>query len=536
MKIIEFGESARQKLLRGVETLAKAVSATLGAAGRNVMIGSDWQGAPHITKDGVTVARAIVMNDPIEEMGARMIKEAASKAASEAGDGTTTATVLAYEMIMTGILYAKESPKANMMQYKADMDRACRDCVEMIKKIAVPVDINSDDLFKIAKISASGDEYVAKVVSEAVRAIGKDGVISVERSGKNTMEIDVQIADGMEFSQGVCSTEFFNDKDRTRCNMTDCYVLVCQTDIVKFEEILPILKQVHGDNEAHKGARQPRGLMIIAQDVSGEALATLVVNKVKGNFMTCAVRSPGFGDMKRELLADIATVCGATVINEQNGLTIKTAPLSALGILKSVTAYKDKTILVSSENNKTQIDARSALLQGQIDASTNDGDKQNLSVRLARIRNGVAVLYVGGFTEVEMNERRDRIDDAICAVRSAMEEGIVAGGGVAYKKFFDDYINEGHDNNGCDCVAYSLKEPFQTILLNAGIDSPSYLSYPVGINVVDRRIDDMFTLGIIDPAKVCRVAIEAAVSVAGTFLTTECVIGPTIAKLPEKNG
>lgn len=534
MKTILFGKDAREKLLNGVKTLYDAVSATLGAGGRNVMIGSDWQGAPHISKDGVTVARAIVMNDIIEEMGARTLREAANKTAADAGDGTTTSTVLAAEMISCG--FDDEDGNVNMVEYKEGMNAAGEKAVKFVAEKSIAVGAGTEMLEQVAVISANGDTYIARVVSEALSRIGKNGVIAVERSAKNSMEIDMEVSEGMEFMQGACSTEFFNDKDRTKCTMNDCYALVAHGDIVKMEEIIGVLKQVNGDNQVNSGGRGQRGLLIIAADVIGEALATLVVNKIKGHFPVCAVRSPGYGDGKKELLQDIATVCGATVINEQNGLRLSTAPLSALGLLKSVTVTKDRTILISTDANKVHIDARAQLIEAQIEAAKNPAEIEGLSVRSAKLRNGVAVLHVGGVTEVEMNERRDRIDDAICATRSALQEGVVAGGGVTYYfagKYAEVNRPQGGSKSfhmGYDAVVGTLEWPIIKILSNAGFDMGVVklpTEYPFGIDVVSSKQGNMLDMGIVDPAKVCRVAIQNAVSVAGIFLTTECVISPT---------
>ena len=540
MKTTLFGEQAREKLYAGVKTLYDAVKATMGAGGRNVMIGSDYNGPPHTTKDGVTVARAIVMNDPIEEMGARMIREAATNTANSSGDGTTTSTVLAHAIISGGMQMIKDNPTINVVEMKAGIDEAVRDAVRIIKSLSVAVDEKTDMLKQVATISANGDEYIASVVADTVKAIGKDGVITVNRGNHNTSEIIMTIADGMEFSQGACSTALFNDKDSTRCEMEDPYVLIVQADIVKFAEINPILQRIHDANKS-KTIEKPRGLFIIAMDVVGEALATLVVNKMKGNILSCAVRAPGFGDMKRELLADIATLCGATVVSEQNGLKIETIPLSVLGTLKTVTSFKDKTIMVCSEANRTQIAARCAMLQGQIEATTIDGEKEQLRTRLARLSNGVAALSVGGHTEVEMGERRDRLDDAICAARSAVEEGVVAGGGYAYLECcnrmpssFEDKKAEwtGSFNAGYDILIDALTQPNDHILTNAGVKLVDDIEnkYPIGINVRTYKSVNFLEDGIIDPTKVVRVALENAASVAGTFLTTECVISPTFAK------
>lgn len=517
-KNVIFGSDGRKKLTKGVNILGDAVKVTLGAKGRNVVIGNNF-GSPHITKDGVTVAKSIELEDPIENMGASLIKEVASKTVDIAGDGTTTATLLAQAMINSG-LKAVESG-ANPMDLKKGIERATNKTIEIIKSFSKDVSDN-DTLKQIASISANNDNYIGQLISDAVSKVGRDGLITVEESKSH--ETTIEVVEGMKIDRGYLSPYFVTDSGKMIAELINPYILLYDKKISSMKDILHILEKV---------AQAQRPLLIIAEDLDGEALATLVVNKLRGTLNVCAIKSPEFGDNRKLVMDDIAALVGGTCISEEKGLKLESADLTTLGSAGKITISKDSCIIVSGAGIKEEIQSRCNQIKVQLEKSESDYDKEKLKGRLAKLLNGVAVLKIGGVTETEIKEKKDRIDDALCATRSAVEEGFVAGGGVSYlfaiSKLEVNYEND-DEKIGGNIVKKALEAPFRQILKNGGIEASEHISsilkadYGIGYNVKSNKVENLFETGVIDPTKVVRVALENASSIAAIFLTTECII------------
>ena len=519
-KDIKFDIEARDSIKRGVNALADAVKVTLGPRGRNVIIGKSF-GGPQITKDGVTVAKEIELADPLENMGAQMVKEVASKTNDLAGDGTTTATVLAQAIVKEGL--KNVAAGANPMDLKAGIDKAVSAITENLNKQAKKVSNSSDMIKQVASISANNDELIGDLISEAFGKVGKEGVITVEES-KGT-ETYVDVVEGMQFDRGYLSPYFVTDSEKMQTEMESPMILLYDKKVSTMKDLLPILEPV---------AQQGKSLLIIAEDVDGEALATLVVNKLRGSLKIAAVKAPGFGDRRKAMLEDIAILTGGTVISEELGFTLENATLDMLGTAETVTIDKDNTTIVKGAGNKNDIKARVNQIKAQIETTTSDYDKEKLQERLAKLAGGVAVLYVGAASEVEMKEKKDRVDDALHATRAAVEEGIVAGGGVALvraisvlEKLSGDSLDE---VTGINIVAKAIESPLRTIVENAGGEGSVVINKVLegkrnfGYDAKSDKYVDMLEAGIIDPKKVTRVALENAASVAGMILTTECAL------------
>ena len=519
-KDIKFDIEARDSIKRGVNALADAVKVTLGPRGRNVIIGKSF-GGPQITKDGVTVAKEIELEDPLENMGAQMVKEVASKTNDLAGDGTTTATVLAQAIVKEGL--KNVAAGANPMDLKAGIDKAVSAITENLNKQAKKVSNSSDMIKQVASISANNDELIGDLISEAFGKVGKEGVITVEES-KGT-ETYVDVVEGMQFDRGYLSPYFVTDSEKMQTEMESPMILLYDKKVSTMKDLLPILEPV---------AQQGKSLLIIAEDVDGEALATLVVNKLRGSLKIAAVKAPGFGDRRKAMLEDIAILTGGTVISEELGFTLENATLDMLGTAETVTIDKDNTTIVKGAGNKNDIKARVNQIKAQIETTTSDYDKEKLQERLAKLAGGVAVLYVGAASEVEMKEKKDRVDDALHATRAAVEEGIVAGGGVALvraisvlEKLSGDSLDE---VTGINIVAKAIESPLRTIVENAGGEGSVVINKVLegkrnfGYDAKSDKYVDMLEAGIIDPKKVTRVALENAASVAGMILTTECAL------------
>lgn len=526
-KQIKFEAEARELLKSGVDQLANAVKVTLGPKGRNVILDKKF-GAPQITKDGVSVAREIELEDPFENMGAQLVKEVATKTNDDAGDGTTTATVLAQSIISVGLknLAAGASP----MELKRGMDKAVAVVVESIKKQSVAV---GDDLARIehvAKISANGDETIGKLIAEAMEKVKKEGVITVEEA--KGMETTVEIVEGMQFDKGYISPYFVTDTEKMLVEFDNPYILIYDKKISTLKEILPILEPV---------AQSGKALLIIAEDIESEALTTLVVNRLRGALKIAAVKAPGFGDRRKAMLQDIAILTGGTVISEETGLSLESATLDMLGAAEKVTIDKDNTTIVNGGGDSEAINARVQVIKSQIEASTSDYDREKLQERLAKLAGGVAVLYVGAPSEVEMKEKKDRVEDALSATRAAIEEGTVPGGGVAYiraSKELDNLVGDTDDETtGIQIIRRAIEEPLRQIVANAGKEGAVVIQKlresegDYGYNARTDKYEHLTKSGVIDPAKVSRVALENAASIAGMFLTTECVI----TDIPEEN-
>lgn len=519
-KQIFFNSEARSKMKRGMDTLADAVKVTLGPKGRNVVIEKKF-GAPHMTKDGVSVAKEIELEDAIENMGAQMVKEVASKTADVAGDGTTTATVLAQAFINEGL--KNVTAGANPMELKKGIDKAVVKVVENLKKISQPVGDDFEKVEQVGTISANNDTEIGKLIAEAMKKVGNQGVITVEES-KNT-DTYVDVVEGMQFDRGYLSPYFVTNTEKMQVEFENPYILIFDKKISMMKDILGILEKV---------VQTGRPLLIIAEDIDGEALATLVVNKLRGSLKIAAVKAPGFGDRRKEMLQDLAVLTGGVVISEEQGYSLEAAELEHLGTAESVTIDKDNTTIVDGKGDKEQIDARVAQIQAQFDASTSDYDKEKLQERLAKLSGGVAVLYVGAMTEVEMKEKKDRVDDALHATRAAVEEGIVPGGGTAFLRsiaVLDNFEGDTQDENtGISIVRRALEAPVRVITENAGIESSLIVQRvkegkdDYGFNARTEQFENLFEAGVIDPTKVSRVALENAASISGMFLTTECVI------------
>ncbi len=519
-KIIKFNIQAREELKKGVDALADAVKVTLGPKGRNVIIEKKF-GAPHITKDGVTVAKEIELENAFENMGAQLVKEVASKTGDQAGDGTTTATVLAQAIVTEGL--KNVAAGANPMDLKRGIDKAVSKVVEGIKGMSQEVDDDMAKIENVARISANNDEEIGRLIAEAMKKVKKEGVITVEEA-KGT-ETTVDVVEGMQFDRGYISPYFVTNSEKMECQMDSPFILIYDKKISNLQELLPILEAV---------AQSGRPLLIIAEDVDNEALATLVVNRLRGSLKICAVKAPGFGDRRKEMLEDIAVLTGGTVISEVKGMQLKQATVNDLGTAEKVTVNKDNTTIVNGAGSKEAIDARVAQIKAQIETTTSDYDKEKLHERLAKLAGGVAVLYIGAPSEVEMKEKKDRVDDALSATRAAIAEGIVPGGGVAYIRCLtalDELKGANNDETtGIAIIRRAIEEPLRQIVANAGLEGAVIVQKvkegtgDFGYNARTDSYENFFATGVIDPAKVTRVALENAASIAGMFLTTECVI------------
>jgi chaperonin GroEL len=537
-KLIYFDLEARNRMKKGVDTLANAVKVTLGPKGRNVVIDKKF-GAPHVTKDGVTVAKEIELEDPIENMGAQMVKEVASKTADIAGDGTTTATVLAQSIITEGLKMVAAG--ANPMDLKRGIDKAVTVVVASLKKQSHLVGNDNKKIEQIGSISANNDPEIGKLIAEAMAKVGKEGVITVEESkGTDTM---VEIVEGMQFDRGYVSPYFVTNQETMEVEMDNPYILLYNKKISAMKEIIHILEKT---NQAG------RQILIISEDLEGEALATLVINKVRGIIKVAAIKAPGFGERRKEMLQDIAFLTGGTLISEEQGHSIETADINYLGQASSVTISKDSTTIVGGKGKKADISARINQIKAQIASCTSEYDKEKLQERLAKLAGGVAVLYIGAATEVEMKEKKDRVDDALHATRAAVEEGIIPGGGVAYIRAIEslkDLVGINADEKtGIAIVRRAIEEPLRQIVVNSGIEGSIVVQKikdgkaDFGFNARTEVYENLIKAGVIDPTKVARVALENAASIAGMFLTTECVISdkPTSAvaqaAAPDMNG
>jgi chaperonin GroEL len=519
-KEITFNLEARDALKRGVDALANAVKVTLGPKGRNVIIDKKF-GAPSITKDGVSVAKEIELKDPIENMGAQMVKEVASKTADVAGDGTTTATVLAQAIVTSGL--KNVAAGANPMDLKRGIDKAVEAVVESLRNQSKAVGDDNQKIEQVASISANNDAEIGKLIAEAMGRVKKEGVITVEEA-KGT-ETTVEVVEGMQFDRGYISPYFVTNADKMEAVLENPFILIYDKKISSMKELLPILE---------KSVQTGRPLLIIAEDVDSEALATLVVNKIRGSLKIAAVKAPGFGDRRKAMLEDIAILTNGTLISEERGFKLENADLSYLGQAEKITIDKDNTTIVNGAGQKAEITARVNQIKAQIEATTSDYDREKLQERLAKLAGGVAVLYVGAATEVEMKEKKDRVDDALHATRAAVEEGIVPGGGVAYIRAVSALeklkgSNE-DETTGVAIVKRALEEPLRQIVANAGGEGSIIVqkvkegTADFGYNARTEVFENLFAAGVIDPTKVTRVALENAASIAGMLLTTECVL------------
>lgn len=519
-KEIKFNIKAREELKNGVDALADAVKVTLGPKGRNVIIEKKF-GAPHITKDGVTVAREVELEDPFQNMGAQLVKEVASKTGDQAGDGTTTATVLAQAIVNVGL--KNVTAGANPMDLKRGIDKAVSAVVENIKSQAQEVDDDISKIENVARVSANNDEEIGRLIAEAMEKVKKEGVITVEEA-KGT-ETSVDVVEGMQFDRGYISPYFITNSEKMECEMDSPYILLYDKKISNLKDMLPILEAV---------AQSGRPLLIIAEDVDNEALATLVVNRLRGSLKICAVKAPGFGDRRKEMLEDIAVLTGGTVVSEVKGMQLAQATINDLGTAEKVSVNKDNTTIVNGAGSKDAIASRVNQIKAQIETTTSNYDKEKLQERLAKLAGGVAVLYIGAPSEVEMKEKKDRVDDALSATRAAIAEGIVPGGGVAYIRslsVLDELKGDNDDENtGIAIIRRAIEEPMRQIMENAGVEGAVILQKvkdgkgDFGYNARTDQFENFFETGVIDPAKVTRVALENAASIAGMFLTTECVI------------
>ena len=527
-KEIKYNTEAREQLKEGVDALANAVKVTLGPKGRNVIIDKKF-GAPQVTKDGVTVAKEIELECPFANMGAQMVKEVASKTADDAGDGTTTATVLAQAIIGVGL--KNVTAGANPMDLKRGIDKAVAKVVETLRKQSKAVGTDFSKIEQVATISANNDNNIGKLIAEAMGKVNKEGVITVEEA-KGT-ETHVDVVEGMQFDRGYISPYFMTDSEKMEAVMDKPYILITDKKISTMKELMGVLEPV---------AQNGRALVIIAEDVDGEALAALVVNRLRGTLKIAAVKAPGFGDRRKEMLEDIAVLTGGTVISEDKGLKLDQATLDMLGSAEKVTINKENTTIVNGSGKKDAIKARVAQIRKQMEISTSDYDKEKLAERLAKLAGGVAVLYVGAATEVEMKEKKDRVDDALAATRAAVEEGIIPGGGVAYIRAVDVLDKMKGDNEdqttGIQIVKRAIEEPLRQIVANAGgegsvvVNKVKESKGAEGYNARDDKYEDLFKAGIIDPTKVARVALENAASIASMFLTTECVLAEKKEETP----
>jgi chaperonin GroEL len=527
-KQLIFDDEARRKILRGVEQLARAVKVTLGPKGRNVVLDKKF-GSPTVTKDGVSVAKEIELEDPFENMGAQMVKEVAEKTSDIAGDGTTTATVLAEAIYKEGL--KNVTAGANPMALKRGIDQAVERIIARIEKIAKKVDLkNSKEVEQVASIAANNDSVIGKKIAEAFEAVGKDGVITVEES--KTIQTELKIVEGMQFDQGYLSPYFSTDMEKMICEIDDPFILLYEKKISSIKEILPVLEKV---------AKAGKPLVIICEDVEGEALATLVVNKMRGTLNCVAVKAPGYGDRRKEMLKDIAILTGGQAVTEDLGLKLDTLELTGLGRAKKVKIDKDNTTIVQGAGKQADIKGRVAQIKNQIESTESSYDKEKLQERLAKISGGVAIINVGAATESEMKEKKARVEDALHATRAAVEEGIVPGGGVALLRCIKDLEAidlEGDEKTGAEIVRRSLEAPVRQLAFNAGLEGSVIVDNLInskdaasGYDFNNNSYTDMFKAGIIDPAKVTRTALQHASSIAGLLLTTECLI----TDLPEKD-
>jgi len=519
-KDIIFNIESRDALKRGVDALANAVKVTLGPQGRNVVIGKSF-GGPQITKDGVTVAKEIDLEDVVENMGAQMVKEVASNTNDLAGDGTTTATVLAQAIISSGL--KNVAAGANPMDVKRGIDKAVKLLITNIKSQSKTVGNSYDKIEQVGSISANNDPIIGALIAEAMKKVKTEGVITVEEA-KGT-ETHVEVVEGMQFDRGYLSPYFITDSEKMNASMENPYILIYDKKISAMKDLLPVLEQT---------AKTGRPLVIIAEDVDGEALSTLVVNKIRGSLKVCAVKAPGFGDRRKEMLEDIAILTDATVISEERGFKLESTTLEMLGSSEKVTIDKDNTTIVNGAGKSNVIQARASQIKAQIETTNSDYDKEKLQERLAKLAGGVAVLYVGAPTEVEMKEKKDRVDDALAATRAAVEEGIVPGGGVAIVRACEKLSNLKGENDdeqtGINIITRAAEEPLRQIVENAGLEGSVIVAKvkegkaDFGFNAKTEVFENLYKAGVIDPAKVVRVALENAASVAGMLLTTECVI------------
>ncbi|KGL46974.1 chaperonin GroEL [Porphyromonas gulae] len=519
-KEIKFDMESRDLLKKGVDALANAVKVTLGPKGRNVILSKTY-GAPHITKDGVSVAKEIELECPFENMGAQLVKEVASKTNDDAGDGTTTATILAQSIIGVGL--KNVTAGANPMDLKRGIDKAVKAVVTHIAGMAKEVGDDFQKIENVAKISANGDENIGSLIAEAMRKVKKEGVITVEEA-KGT-DTTVEVVEGMQFDRGYISPYFVTNTDKMEVQMENPFILIYDKKISVLKEMLPILEQT---------VQTGKPLLIIAEDIDSEALATLVVNRLRGSLKICAVKAPGFGDRRKAMLEDIAILTGGTVISEETGLKLENATMDMLGTAEKVTVDKDNTTIVNGAGDKEGIASRITQIKAQIENTTSDYDREKLQERLAKLAGGVAVLYVGAASEVEMKEKKDRVEDALSATRAAIEEGTVPGGGTAYIRAIaalDGLKGENEDETtGIEIVKRAIEEPLRQIVANAGKEGAVVVQKvkegkdDFGYNARTDVFENLYTTGVIDPAKVTRVALENAASIAGMFLTTECVI------------
>ncbi len=527
-KDIKYNWEAREGLKKGVDALANAVKVTLGPKGRNVIIDKKF-GAPHITKDGVTVAKEIELKEPIENMGAQMVKEVASKTNDQAGDGTTTATVLAQAIFNTGL--KNVTAGANPMELKRGIDLAVASIVENLKKQSVEINDSHEKIEQVASISANNDATVGKVIAEAMQKVKKEGVITIEEA-KGT-DTTVKIVEGMQFDRGYISPYFVTDTEKMEAVYDSPYILLYDKKISNMKEFLPILEKV---------AQSGRPMLVISEDLDSEALATLVVNRLRGGLKIVAVKAPGFGDRRKEMLEDIAILTGATVISEEKGFKLEDATIDMLGTAEKITVDKENTTIVSGKGDKQSIEARIAQIKAQIEKTTSDYDREKLQERLAKLAGGVAVIYVGAASEVEMKEKKDRYDDALHATRAAIEEGIIPGGGVGYIRAIEslkDLKGENEDQKiGIDIVRRAVEEPLRQIANNAGKEGSVVVNAVLqgkgdyGYNARMDVYQNLIEAGVIDPTKVARVALENAASIAGMLLTTECVLAEIKEETP----
>lgn len=519
-KDIKFNKDARELLKSGVDQLADAVKVTLGPKGRNVVIGKKF-GAPQITKDGVTVAKEIELEDSFENAGAQLVKSVASKTGDDAGDGTTTATILTQAIVTEGL--KNVAAGANPMDLKRGIDKAVNKVVDFIKESAEIVGDNYDKIEQVATVSANNDPEIGKLLADAMRKVSKDGVITIEES--KTRDTNIDVVEGMQFDRGYLSSYFVTDTDKMEVLMENPYILIYEKKISNVKDFLPILQPA---------AESGRPLLVIAEDVDSEALTTLVVNRLRGGLKICAVKAPGFGDRRKAMLEDIAVLTGGVVISEDKGLTLDKATLEMLGSAKKVTVSKDFTTIVDGAGSKESIAERVNAIKSEIANTKSQYDKEKLQERLAKLAGGVAVLYVGANSEVEMKEKKDRVDDALCATRAATEEGVVVGGGTTYiraQEVLKDLIGENPDEQtGINIVCRAIEEPLRQIVYNAGGEGAVVVNKvregkgDFGYNARRDQYEDLRAAGVIDPAKVSRVALENAASIAGMFLTTECIV------------
>jgi chaperonin GroEL len=523
-KDIIFDEKARQAVLNGVQTLAKAVKVTLGPRGRNVVLDKKW-GSPTITKDGVTVAKEIELEDRYENMGAQMVREVATKTSDVAGDGTTTATVLAEAIFREGL--RNVTAGSNPMGIKRGIDKAVKAVVDDLKKISKSVK-DPKEIMQVATISANGDEEIGKIIADAMEKVGKDGTITVEEA--KSMDTTLEVVEGMQFDKGYISPYFVTEKETMEAVVEEAYILIYEKKLSNMKDLLPILEKV-----AQKG----KPMLVIAEDVEGEALATLVVNKLRGTLAACAVKAPGFGDRRKAMLEDIAILTGGKLISEDLGIKLENIKIEDLGKAKRVTIDKDNTTIVEGAGKHSDIQGRISLIKKQIEDTTSDYDKEKLQERLAKLAGGVAVINVGAATETEMKEKKARVEDALHATRAAVEEGIVPGGGVALLRCvpaIDKLELEGDEKIGATIVKRSLEEPLRQLVNNAGMEGSIVVEHvkkekkTIGFNVATEKYEDLFEAGVVDPTKVTRTALQNAASVASLLLTTEALV----TEVPEK--